>query len=68
MQCDCKLSVYADAYTSRCIVSIAMEIERSFFSPLRPFETQNHGFSAKFRAPARPVFFVFCLHLFTFWL
>ena len=51
MQPDCKLSVYANAYTYRCIVSIAMEIERSFFCLCAPFRRKTMAFRPNLARP-----------------
>ncbi len=66
MQLDCKLAVYAMLYSYRVFVSVSTEMVGRFFSPFPAFGRKNYVFSAKSRAPARPVFFDFCLHLFTF--
>ena len=59
MQLDCKLVVYANAYTYRCIVSIAMEIERSFFRLCAPFRRKTMAFPPNLARPRVRLFFVF---------
>ena len=59
MQPDCKLAVYANAYTSRCVVSIAMEIERSFFRLCVPFRRKTMAFPPNLARPRVRCFSIF---------